>query len=140
MSDQHAFPHDVSEQFVAHQTSRLTYNATVDYTCEQDRHDELDNHLGRFSISDQDVDGIVGRLCTPPSLDVAVDRREEPCRGKYDFHSGWAGKPRYDQGSGGGARLEGHKQFSDFLEVGLVLCQVMTRGHARGHEENELKN
>jgi len=93
----------------------------------------------RHSIGDQNVDSITRGLRAPPVLNVSGQQGIHFRVGLLYRPPRRAGEPRKHQGGGGNVRLECHEKFGDLLEICLVLCQVVTRGHTGGHDENELK-
>ena len=98
-----------------------------------------DDILSCLSVGDQNVNGIARKFRVPPGLDVGVEHGEQFGGGPLSCLPCWAGEPGQKQRGGSGTGLEGHEQFSDLLEIGIVLCQVVTCGHTGGHDENELK-
>ena len=97
--------------------------------CKKEIQDLLSRHLGD-SLSSATLSEKLG------SIPVSTWEDELPileaclsCRAR---------EPRQEQGGRGGTGLEGQEQFTDLLEISLVLHQVVTCSHSGGHDENEL--
>jgi len=98
-----------------------------------------DDILSRLSLGDQNVDGIACRFRVPPGLNIGVEHGEQFGGGPLSCLPCRTGEPGKEQGGRGSTFLEGQEQFSDPLEIGLVLCEVVACGHTGGHDENELE-
>ena len=113
-------------------------NHTSDHIIRRETHP--DNKLICFSLRDQKVDSIARRLCLPPGFYVVAKHDEYPdIRGRY-FHPRRARPPRQNRSCGGNTGEEGVKTVPHLLEIGLVLCEIVTRGQPDGHEEDDLES
>ena len=100
----------------------------------------LNNTLSCLSISDQNVNSIARRLRVPPGLDIGVESGIHFNGSLFSHLPRRAGEPGQEQGDDGGARLDGHEQLPDLLEISVVICQVAASSHPGCHGENELKD